>query len=200
MKRWFAFILLVILISFGMATTLQARDMKGYFGMGTDGILEPNTLRGVGFTYYFHRYFGVQLLGATAIRHIQTDETDGTESSETHKEWLASVRGFVPFILTEHVNISGLLGFNIRGWSRDIPHESEDPSYLTFSMDLGVRPEWFINEHFSIHTQIGMSMRFITEGEATAIDGKPKDSSSGVEFRLGGLTDLSAQLGFTFYL
>ncbi len=200
MKKSVFVLAVIVSLFFVGVTNVQAKDMSGRFGIGVDGSLHPSSDRGLAFTYYFHKYFGAQFYTSANVRSTTTNAAQGGDVTQTISDWLFGARVMVPAILTKEVNLVGLLGFNVGGEKSAIEQGSKtnENSYTTFWIDFGMRPEWFINDHFSIHTQLGMTFHFITEDEAEFLQEVKK--TSGIEFRFAGIRDLSAQIGFTFYL
>ena len=64
--------------------------------------------------------------------------------------------------------------------------------FKSTNIGLAIRPEWFVNQHFSIHTQVGIAISLLNEDNSAFSEG-------GVNVHIFETGDLLGQAGFTFY-
>lgn len=67
----------------------------------------------------------------------------------------------------------------------------EDES-SSLAIQLGIRPEWFVNENLSFHTQVGIVFSILSEDNSGFSEG-------GINVNIFGTSDLLGASGFTFY-
>lgn len=194
-----------IVAATGAPQEAQAKDMAGRFGVGADSTLGWNVTGGIGsngaelagvgnkglsVVYYITKMFGLQLiLGST----VATVSFDGDKDTLAHRTGVG-FRALVPIAFTNEVNLTGVVGFSgvFQSTEVTVGDSSNDNSVNFISFDLGLRPEWFITDHFSIHTQVGISIALINEDHVG-------DTGSGVGFDIFGNADLLGDAGFTFW-
>lgn len=189
----------------------QAKDMAGRFGVGADSTLGwnaaavsvptspddsvdattvsvPNT--GLSAVFYITKMFGLQLIiGST----VTTVSYDGDADALSHSTGVG-VRGLIPIAFTNEVNLGAVVGFSgvftsVEFTAGDVTVES---SRNFISFDIGMRPEWFVTDHFSLHTQVGISIALLNEDHVG-------ENGSGIGFDIFGSPDLLGEAGFTFW-
>ncbi|MDX9720076.1 MAG: outer membrane beta-barrel protein [Myxococcota bacterium] len=189
----------------------DAKDLTGRFGVGADsslgwGGISSGSLgstienKGIAVTYYVSKMFGLQLLAMFDITSSSYEA--GTEDIDwSANRWGISVRGVVPIAFTNDVNLGLLVGINIMGAGTDNGDDDDnnDLSAIFLSFDLGLRPEWFITEHFSIHTQVGVAISLFNEDNISFAMGGEMPEASGVDLNFFGNPDFIGQAGFTFW-
>ncbi|MFA5625842.1 MAG: hypothetical protein WC966_12470 [Bradymonadales bacterium] len=193
------------------AVDASAKDMSRRFGLGVDSALSDHfgKMKGISAIYNINRYFGMQLIfgvNTTGVKY-------GKGGSNTRVDWHVSLRGLIPFALSSDVNLSAVVGFTASGTANDGYRYSGPLSYdegrdgYNFSIDLGVRPEWFVSEHFSLHTQVGLGISILT-GKNTKASRVPEDDNNalqyvgdaeGVNANFFSNADLFGMAGFTFW-
>lgn len=188
---------------------VEARDLSGRFGLGADGSLgwkhlspslssEAQSLdgtevgnTGLSLVYYFTPMFGLQLIVGSTLTTVTAEaEVQGF----AHRTGVA-LRALVPFALTDEVNLAGVFGLSgvfasFDNYGADMG--AAEGMYL--SLDVGLRPEWFVTDHFSLHTQLGLVISLLTEDNL----GVPP-AGRGVTIDVFGSADLLGQAGFTFW-
>ncbi|TNE86490.1 MAG: hypothetical protein EP330_22390 [Deltaproteobacteria bacterium] len=208
------FFLLVALLCAGSA---HAKDNTGRIGIGADttlgyfsesnfqdGRLEPGgfgvmKVPGVSLIYQTSKLFGIQVILATNI-------TSGTlaagpvEVRTRVSEVAVGVRGIINIALTDDVNLGLPVGVTVINRQSSIEDVDGYVADRYGAFEVGIRPEWFISNWFSIHTQVGLALSIVPAdpddtdnqvinpftGGATAVD-------------LLGASNLLGQAGFTFY-
>ena len=224
MKKLILTLSLFLLFVAGLAADASAKDMSRRFGLGVDSTISSyaGDGRGISAIYSFNKYFGLQLLFGlnTTTATLKEDSIAGTDFSNGHKttiiDWNVSLRALIPIVMSSDVNLTGVVGFTASGRSTDgFKAATSQDSWqqyndgYQFSIDLGVRPEIFISEHFSIHTQVGIGINIITESGAalnTFLDnhngeGRVAHSTkaSGVSVDFFKNVDLLGMAGCTFW-
>ncbi len=198
------------------ATDASAKDMSRRFGIGVDSTLSSyaDDGRGLSVVYNIHKYFALQaILGVSTYNasvKLYTESETKTDVSIT--EWNVAIRGIIPIVLSSDVNLGAVVGFSASGRaSGGFKAKTEEYAHYNsgydFAIDLGVRPEWFVTEHFSIHTQVGIGITIITSG-GTALnaalsknDGQAQYSTdaTGANVDFFKNVDLLGMAGFTFW-
>lgn len=201
MKKQLVAVLAALILVVGFAGTASARDMTGSFGIGMDSsMLSPGYgpgTRALGLTYYLHKLVGLQLLF-----NVDYDTVSGDDDiSNSEMGWYVALRGIVPFALSEQANLSGVLGLNVGGESNTTKSgaDKRETSYTTFWIDLGLRPEWFVSEHLSLHTQVGISVFFKTKDYVDMKHGSNPSKASGVALSVFSGAHLFGNAGVTFW-
>lgn len=192
----------------------HAKDLAGRFGLGADSTLgwtrvdRIDTGRrdvgntGLSLVYYITDRIGLQLIASSVVT-TETLEGIDPATGEPYGEGLAyqagvGVRALIPVALTSEVNLTAVVGFSgvFAGSDARTDDPDDDPSPMFFSFDLGVRPEWFVTDHFSLHTQLGVAISLLNEDNVPAPDAV---DASGVTADLFGNADLLGNAGFTFW-
>ncbi len=224
MKKFLLILSLFLFFVVGIAADASAKDMSRRFGLGVDSAISSyaGDGRGISAIYQFNKYFGLQLLfGLNTTTATLKEDIGSTDFMSGHKttiiDWNVSIRGLIPIVMSNDVNLVGVVGFSASGRSTDgfKADTSRNDSWgayndgYQFSIDLGVRPEFFLSEHFSIHTQVGIGINIITEGGATQntfldnYDGKGQvahsTKASGVSVDFFKNVDLLGMAGCTFW-
>ncbi len=223
MKKLILTIGLFLLVFAGLAADASAKDMSRRFGLGVDSTISDyaGDGRGLSFVYVINKYFGMQVIFGMNTTNVELKKKIGKGASAriepyetTIINWNVSLRALIPIILTAEANLTGVVGFTASGTSSDGFRTYED-AYLKyndgyqFSIDLGVRPEWFVTEHISLHTQLGIGINIITDDgsvPSTALykdgeDGTAVSSSDakGVSVDFFKNVDLLGMAGMTFW-
>ncbi|MBO4350493.1 MAG: hypothetical protein J6A01_06070 [Proteobacteria bacterium] len=227
MKKLILTIGLFLLVFAGLATDASAKDMSRRFGIGVDSTISnyAGDGRGLSFIYVINKYFGMQVIFGMNTTSVDLNKKVGTGSNSkiekyetTIIEWNVSFRALIPIVLTSEANLTGVVGFTASGTSSD-GFKTYNESYLKyndgyqFSIDLGVRPEWFVTEHISIHTQLGIGINIITDdgsvpSTALSYDKNDKDGNGtavyssdakGVSVDFFKNVDLLGMAGMTFW-
>jgi len=192
-------------------STAQAKDLSGRFGIGGDSSLGwsaqtvsgamnpggvfggevPNT--GLSLVFYVSKMFGIQLITGAEFTTV-TGDNDAEYSANLIN---VAVRGIIPIAFTNEVNLGAVLGFSGKFGFDDNGNDIDDDDLSAnwVSFDLGVRPEWFITDHFSIHTQLGLSISLLNEDNYSIGAG----GESGVDINVFNNVDLLGNAGFTFW-
>ncbi|MFA5624575.1 MAG: outer membrane beta-barrel protein [Bradymonadales bacterium] len=188
-------LLLAFAISFALLFSFSglasARDMTGHFGVGVDAPIMG--YRGVAGTYYFNKWFGLQGLLGIDVSSWTRDEAPKTKVTAT--DWYLGLRGIVPFQIHEDVNLGAFVGLNFHGISLNSSVSgssiSSSQTVFDFSLDLGLRPEWFVTSNFSIHLQVGVMILVRADDD--------NDDGDLVRVNFFSMGDLLGTAGFTYY-
>ena len=219
MKKSILSLLLFFVVLLGFTANAQAKDMTRRFGLGVDSTISKYATdgRGLSAIYVINKYFGMQLIFGVGLTKANV-KVDNGEFDSTITDWSVSLRGLIPIVLSADVNLTGVVGFAASGRAaggfktRDEAYQQYNDGYQ-FSIDLGVRPEWFVSDHFSIHTQVGIGIDIITSSGSALNAGLKngnndnKDNgevhlstnASGVSVSFFKNVDLVGQAGFTFW-
>lgn len=209
---------IVAVVVLGLLTvhvsTASAKDLSGRFGVGADstfgwqgpagvdpmggGVTGVANVGGPGLSlvYYVSKMFGIQLL---ANATIVTASDDGADYS--FNTFGIGVRGIIPIAFTNDVNLGAVVGFAFNGLTGSITPDggdSVDFSDNYISIDVGIRPEWFITEHFSVHTQIGLGFSILGEND-TGTPFADQSGGGGVTINIFDNADLFGSAGWTFW-
>lgn len=185
---------------FLLASSVSAEKLGGRFGVGADssiGFSNQNLDRfsppGLSLVYGFSDTFTGQVIFGTSFATGESGASGQTDSLSYTSTVLAP-RALMTFVDTGPVNFEGLLGmaviYDTRSSTRSV-QEDYDAFFLSF--EAGIRPEWFVNDFLSLHTQVGLSVSVLnSETTGGQID-------SGVEFNFFRGADLFGNAGFTFW-
>ncbi|MEM9073706.1 MAG: hypothetical protein AAGE52_34770 [Myxococcota bacterium] len=180
---------------FFAAPVAEAKDMSGRFGLGADTSLGWNAvfaenafsfdaaIPGLSAVYQVSDRFGIQAL--FGVGFAKEEEPDNKAVV-----WNTGVRGIVNLGLSESVNLGFALGLGVSG-IRTNPEGADSTSAIWVGLELALRPEWFVTDWFSFHTQVGIGIA-ILDDELGGSDG-----SVGVD--LFGSANLLGNAGFTFW-
>jgi hypothetical protein len=217
MKKFILSFGLFFLLLAGLATDASAKDMSRRFGIGVDSTISSYAEdgRGLSAVYVINKYFGLQTIFGLNMTtaEITDDRTEPNGKYDTTIiEWNVALRGLIPIVLSSDVNLTAVVGFSASGRASD-GFKSSDERYskyndgFQFAIDLGVRPEWFVSEHFSLHTQVGIGINIITSNGSELQTGLSKNNgtaynstnASGVEVDFFKNVDLLGMAGCTFW-
>lgn len=226
MKKFLVSLCLFTVFMSTFAVEASAKDMARRFAIGVDAPIAQfdDDNHGLSVIYYINRFFGLQLiLGVStynvSVSYNKDNVPTGYKAGSVDvsiTDWNVSLRGLVPIVLSTDVNLSAVIGFTAAGRANDgfKANESLYPDAVkyndgyNFSIDIGVRPEWFVSDHFSIHTQVGIGINIITnDGSASNPVTSPANGSviytaehaKGVNVDFFKNVDLLGQAGFTFW-
>lgn len=217
MKKFILSFGLFFLLLAGLATDASAKDMSRRFGVGVDSTISSYAEdgRGLSAVYVINKYFGLQAIFGLNMTtaEITDDRTEPNGKYDTTIiEWNVALRGLIPIVLSSDVNLTAVVGFSASGRASDGFYSSDErySKYndgFQFAIDLGVRPEWFVSEHFSLHTQVGIGINIITSNGSELQTGLSKDNgtaynstnASGVEVDFFKNVDLLGMAGCTFW-
>lgn len=223
MKKFLLTLSLFLFFVAGIAADASAKDMSRRFGLGVDSTISnyAGDGRGISAVYSINKYFGMQLIfGLNTTTATLKEDISGTNFNDGHKttiiDWNVSVRGLIPIVLSSDVNLTAVVGFTASGRSADgFKANTAQDSWqqyndgYQFSIDLGVRPEIFLSEHFSLHTQLGIGINIITNSGAalnTFLDNQNGNGqvahstkASGVSVDFFKNVDLLGMAGCTFW-
>ena len=205
-------IALIAVMAFALTTltvaNAQAKDMSQRFGVGADSSLgwgtagvpvavggESLSSTGLSVVYNISKAFGIQMILGAGFASASDDNADYSSNN-----FGVSVRGIIPVAFTNDVNLGAVVGFSFQNMSTTVSSAAGDvdASGSWISFDLGIRPEWFVTEHFSIHTQVGIAVSLLGEndfGMPFATD----SGGSGTAFDMFQNADLLGNAGFTFW-
>lgn len=219
MKKFILSFGLFFLMLAGIATDASAKDMSRRFGLGVDSTISSyaDDGRGLSAVYVINKYFGLQAIfginmTTAEIIDDRVSDTSPAKYDTTIIEWNVAIRGLIPIVLSSDVNLTAVVGFSASGRASD-GFYSNDERYskyndgFQFAIDLGVRPEWFVSEHFSLHTQVGIGINIITSNGSELYTGLSKNNhnaynstnASGVEIDFFKNVDLLGMAGCTFW-
>ena len=212
MKKSILSLVLFLLVFTGFATNASAKDLTRRFGLGADSTISNYADDGKGFSavFYINRYFGLQAIFGLNLIKADVSTNEG-KFDTTITEWNASLRALIPIMMTQDVNLTGVVGFSASGRASDgfkarIEEYQKYNDGYQFSIDVGIRPEWFVNEFFSIHTQVGIGIDIITSNGSTLNTGLDSSGgvhhstdASGVSVSFFKNVDLIGMAGFTFW-
>lgn len=217
MKKFILSFGLFFLLLAGLATDASAKDMSRRFGVGVDSTISSYAEdgRGLSAVYVINKYFGLQAIFGLNMTtaEITDDRTEPNGKYDTTIiEWNVALRGLIPIVLSSDVNLTAVVGFSASGRASDGFYSSDErySKYndgFQFAIDLGVRPEWFVSEHFSLHTQVGIGINIITSNGSELQTGLSKNNgtaynstnASGVEVDFFKNVDLLGMAGCTFW-
>ena len=217
MKKFILSFGLFFLLLAGLATDASAKDMSRRFGVGVDSTISSYAEdgRGLSAVYVINKYFGLQAIFGLNLTtaEITDDRTEPNGKYDTTIiEWNVALRGLIPIVLSSDVNLTAVVGFSASGRASDGFYSSDErySKYndgFQFAIDLGVRPEWFVSEHFSLHTQVGIGINIITSNGSELQTGLSKNNgtaynstnASGVEVDFFKNVDLLGMAGCTFW-
>lgn len=217
MKKSLLSLGLILLFVIGFASNASAKDMSRHFAFGVDSTISQyhGDGRGVSVLYQINKFFAMQLIFGMGMTSVDVEGKYDDKYDTTVIDWNVSLRGIIPFVTTSDVNVSAVVGFTASGTSSDgfEPADYTDPTLMKykdgyqFSIDLGIRPEWFVTDHFSLHTQVGIGINIITHASSTASAGLSQTNhevvlsskASGVSVDFFKNADLFGMAGFTFW-
>lgn len=181
---------LVCATALATASTAHAEDMAGRFGVGADTTLGNYTGAAAHGTYHVSNNLGLQFQLNT---ELNTGADDGvlTTSSTAF-----NVRALIALMSWQQVQLQALAGFGLRRTTLD-PNTMglDSESSHDFGVEIGVRPEWFIAQHFSLHLGVGMLILILDD----RFDSMGDPIGGGTQFSLFTPSSLVGEAGFTFY-
>lgn len=218
MKKFILSFGLFFLLLAGFVTDASAKDMSRRFGVGVDSTISSyaDDGRGLSLIYVINKYFGMQIIFGLDMTTAEiTDDRNKDNIGKydtTIINWNVALRGLIPIVLSSDVNLTAVVGFSASGRASDGFYSSDErfSKYndgFQFAIDLGVRPEWFVSEHFSLHTQVGIGINIITSNGSELHTGLSKENqnaynstnASGVEIDFFKNVDFLGMAGFTFW-
>jgi len=214
MRRVVIALLASIVATLGATAPAEARDMGGSFGLGVDtslslsreafdgvhpgrengietGVILPSpALPGLAATLQVTKALGFQLIGTLA--------TDSIEPDSSYSAVGVSMRALFAFEFTTDAHLGLVGGVSLMFLDR------EDPAYETSGTgiggEIGLRPEWFLSEHFSLHTQIGVSIAsWGWDDDRNPGDDPPVRSRNGFVIDAFANANLLGNAGFTYW-
>lgn len=164
-------------------------ETVGKLGVGVDrplaffGSFVGPSQPGIGVTFNVNPLISVQ-----GIIGYRSDSADDNSESDLG----IGLRGFfdvLTFLVAEDAAVRAPLvgGLVIHRESADVG--GMDTSATNFAVEAGVRPEWFVNQWFSVHTEIGIALEFLSED--SGIEG------TGISIFANG--EVMGNAGFTFW-
>lgn len=194
---------------------------KGRFGIGANPILGFSNSSGESATNKFssrtfqigalpHARFFISNTFGLDVNYgyhfsTRTSENNTSETKTIDKTTIARLGAFRYF---EVANIkSSQLFFALGGAITSSSTKSEyttknkqtgisaptgDDESSSLAIQLGIRPEWFVNENLSFHTQVGIVFSILNEDNSGFSEG-------GINVNIFGTSDLLGASGFTFY-
>jgi hypothetical protein len=211
MKRWSValFALVMVCASLAYTTPAQAKDMTGRFGLGADTPLgfftqsaptpakpfanfDEVSVPGLSAVFQISEIIGLQMIFSFQLQ--SGDNAAGSSSlSYGLNRWGVTLRGIFATALSDEVNLGIVGGFTIMGQNaKEDGVGTFDKSATFFSAEAGLRPEWFITDYLSIHTQIGISFSLLDADNSGYSDG-------GFNLNFFQNADLLGNAGFTFW-
>ena len=212
MKKSILSLALFLLVFAGFVTDASAKDLTRRFGVGADSTISnyADDGRGVSALFYINRFFGLQVIFGLNTTKADVKTSEG-QFDTTIVEWNAALRGLIPIWMTDDVNLTAVVGFAASGRASDgfksrIEEYQKYNDGYQFSIDVGIRPEWFVTNYFSLHTQVGIGIDIITDKGAalnTGLDSSGgvhhSTDASGVSVSFFKNVDLLGTAGFTFW-
>lgn len=219
MKKVILTVSLLFLFITGLAAEASAKDMSRRFGIGIDSTISEfaGDGRGISAIYSINKFFGIQAIFGLNVTKAEVKNESGNgvladKYDTTVIRWNVSLRGLIPVILSSDVNLTAVVGFTASGTASDGFYSSDEKwskynDGYQFAIDLGIRPEWWVSEHFSIHTQVGIGIDIITDkGAALATglsnaneNGYSSTNANGVSVDFFKNVDLMGMAGCTFW-
>jgi hypothetical protein len=172
----------------GVDTTLSASTSQAGPFFGPRGALaESRPLQQPGLSAVFQ---ATERVGVELILSFDraSSSPGGVDQSSTALQF--AVRGLYALELADQIDLAGFAGLGIGRGSASAGDMSASGSDL--AIEVGVRPEWFVTAHLSLHTQIGLVIGLLSEDN-------PIMSTAGTDLNLFGSADLLGNAGFTFW-
>jgi hypothetical protein len=162
----------------------MAEDVTGRVGIGFDTAITGAT--GVSATYGVVPRVAVQ-----GIYAFESESGGGMMGDTSSTVIEIGARGIFSFIQRGHVGVGLVGGLGILRSSFESGGVSNASTEI--SIELGLRPEWFVTEHFSVHGSFGARFASSDGSSEVAI------GDGGVLVNIFGAADLLGNAGFTFY-
>lgn len=195
MKRTVA--IAVVAAALALSSTANAKDMTGRFGIGADttlgfatsshgGVGSESTfsIPGISIVYQSSKIFAIQLI--FGVFRVSSSEMD-VDQSQT--DMLIAGRAIYQLLHTSNTSVGVVGGLAINRQSYSFGDMSDSATHLAF--EVGIRPEWFISEWLSFHTQVGIAITLLNEDSPFA--------EGGTNINVVGNANLLGNAGFTFY-
>lgn len=183
-----------------IGASAEAKDMSGRFGMGADTALGWNalgttdalsldpTIPGLSMVYQVSENFGLQAIFGIGL--FKQDEPDDKAVT-----WNTALRGIVSISVSDEVNFGLVFGAGISGFRLN-PEIGGHVSAIWVSVEAALRPEWFVTDWLSLHTQVGIALAFVDD-ELSAVF--PGSDDGAVGANLFANANLIGNAGFTFW-
>ena len=193
-------------VSLGASTSIS---IKGYKFEGTNSTTTENTSTAAAIATVGYDFSGWKVaagFGQHRTKQVTTYSGNSNSQTETKSGPIFQVGVWKTFSLAESVKKSLDLGVGIfgvyGGGNVEYQNVSTGPMGLNtniskednriIAVSPGIRPEWFVSEHISFHTQIGVLVSILNEGNSAYSEG-------GVNLHIFKASDLLGQAGFSFY-
>jgi hypothetical protein len=211
MKGWSVALCALVMACASLAytTPAQAKDMTGRFGLGADtplgffsqgaptparpfGSFDELTVPGLSAVFQISEIVGMQLIFSMQFQNGDSAAGASTLSYGMNR-WGVTLRGIFATALSDEVNLGLVGGFTLMGQNaKEDGVGTFDKSAMFFSAEAGLRPEWFITDYLSIHTQVGITFSLLNSDNSGYSDG-------GFNLNFFQNADLLGNAGFTFW-
>jgi hypothetical protein len=204
-----------VLLALAGASTAHAEELGGRFGLGADAALglsadtilvrgrtDSEVLRqsfrvpGLSASFYLTDFLGLQLIAALSQDSgdlfvapdgsVFTEETTVTTAGVAFRVLLALLR-------EDEVHLSIAAGASVL-WSEVGFANAPDYQQYRLGAEVSARPEWFVSESFSLHTQIGVSFAIYD-----LFPGMMPNNRGGIDLQVFGNANLLGNAGFTWW-
>lgn len=166
----------LVLATWSVAAPVEAKDTSGRVGIGGDtalgwaafGSTDALTLfdgriPGVSLVFGISNMFTLQ-----AIVGVSYGKDDASDTGAVL--WNTALRAIINFELSQSVNLGAVFGLGLSG-TRINPDPGAHTSGLYGTIEAGLRPEWFVNDNFSLSTQVGFSIAIVDDELSGSNDG-----------------------------
>lgn len=171
-----AAILAVVMATWTVAAPAEAKDTSGRVGLGGDtalgwaavGSTDSLTLfdarvPGVSLVFGISNMFSLQ-----AIAGVSYGKDDASDTGVVI--WNTALRAIIAFELSQAVNLGLVFGVGLSGL-RINPDPGPHSSGIYGTIEAGLRPEWFVNDNFSLSTQVGFAIAILDDELSAGNDG-----------------------------
>ena len=141
-----------------ISANASAREVEG-LGIGGDA-----TLGGAGglSIWYFTNHIGVQLVVGAEINAPKTPE--GQEYSDDTQNFWVALRVSYDIARADEANFFGFIGFNyLMSGVSEAQEQLDMKSGSMIVIELGLGTFYWFSDHFGIHGEIGVPIKFVNE-------------------------------------
>jgi hypothetical protein len=183
MKRLLGGLAVLLMLTFA-APGAGAKDLPGKFGLGY--VCTLGGVPGLDIQYYVTRFIGLEAV-------LGLDYVSASDFSPL--AFKMSLGGRFNFARAKDANLGVALRANIGVSNADyFKNKAVTEGSVHFNLEIPLIAEYFLSNHFSVFTQVGLLIDFVPKKGAVLTGGTPETTE--VHFGIPGLQGL---LGATFW-
>ncbi len=189
MRRTLAALAVCAGLAVAVAPAAHAKEMNGKTGIGAEGPIASNGDENLTGLSVVRGLPAFNIQGIVMLNRI----SDSGDSDGSFTQLIFMPRILFPFITEGNAVVHIVGGLGLERITLSANDESE--SRTTIIIEGGVRPEWFVTEFISFHTQVGLAIIMVGDNELLESIFGP--GGTGITFLSNA--HLIGNAGFTFF-